>query len=90
VKGLMFKNSESDKCLYIYSNEKIVVYLILYVDDFIIAGNNLQIMQSVKTELMKEFKMKDLGDLNYFLGIGIDQMKNGMILSQSVYFKKNC
>jgi hypothetical protein len=66
------------------------VYLLLYVDDFIIAGNNLQLMQSVKTELMKEFKMKDLGDLNYFLGIGIDRTKNGMILSQSVYLKKNC
>jgi hypothetical protein len=88
VKGLMFKQSESDKCLYIYSNEKIVVYLLLYVDNFIIAGNNLQIMQSVKTELMKEFKMKDLGDLNYFLGIRIDQTKNGMVLSQSVYLKK--
>jgi hypothetical protein len=52
----MFKQSESDRCLYIYSNEKIVVYLLLYVDDFIIAGNNLQIMQSVKTELMKDLR----------------------------------
>jgi hypothetical protein len=64
------------------------VYLLLYVDDFIIAGNNLQVMQSVKAELMKEFKMKDLGDLNYFLGIRIDRTKNDMILSQSVYLKK--
>jgi hypothetical protein len=34
--------------------------------------------------------MKDLGDLNYFLGIRIDRTKNGMIVSQSVYLKKNC
>nr|GEV40548.1 hypothetical protein [Tanacetum cinerariifolium] len=45
--------------------------LIIYVDDMIITGNDEEEMTRLRTNLFKEFEMKDLGRLKYFLGIKV-------------------
>nr|GEY02515.1 hypothetical protein [Tanacetum cinerariifolium] len=45
--------------------------LILYVDDILIMGNNIPMLQDVKSYLRRSFAMKDLGDVAYILGIKI-------------------
>jgi len=67
------------------SNENIRTYLLLYVDDIIIAGNNRNRLNEIKHLLEKRFSMKDLGSLKNFLGIKIDRNERRMNLSQSVY-----
>ena len=48
-----------------------VVFLILYVDDILIIGNDVGSLESVKIWLTKQFQMKDLGEASYVLGIRI-------------------
>jgi hypothetical protein len=69
VKRLGFIQCESDKCLYILRNDEMLIYLLLYVDDFIIVSNTIVKLERMKGILMEKFQMRDLGELNYFLGI---------------------
>ena len=81
------KNSESDKCLYIGTDNDVLIYFLLYVDDIIIATNDLKKFLKIKKELAEEFKMKDLGKLHSYLGLKIDIRDDGIFLSQPVYLK---
>lgn len=90
MKTLKFKQSENDSCLYILKVDKEAIYLLLYVDDIIITGNSLDMIEKVKYELMKEFKMTVKGDLKHFLGFEIDYDKGSGILklNQEKYVNK--
>ncbi|XP_075098991.1 uncharacterized protein LOC142175883 [Nicotiana tabacum] len=46
-----------------------IVIILVYVDDLLITGNNQQLLCDIKADLKKRFKMKDLGELKFFLGI---------------------
>ena len=64
-----------------------IVFLILYVDDILLIGNDIPMLQSVKVWLSKQFSMKDLGEASYILGIKIyrDRSRRMLGLSQSRY-----
>nr|GEV33882.1 hypothetical protein [Tanacetum cinerariifolium] len=87
--------------LYGYLNEEVymeqpeasgsnITFLILYVDDILIMGNNISMLQSVKSYLGRCFAMKDLGEVAYILGIKIyrDRSRRLISLCQSAYIKK--
>ena len=57
----------------------------LYVDDIIVTGNNSSQIANLITTLNQLFELKDLGPLNYFLGIQISHTKHGITLTQSKY-----
>ncbi|GJY19529.1 uncharacterized mitochondrial protein-like protein [Tanacetum coccineum] len=61
------------------------MYLLIYVDDIILTGNQEHVITSFIHQLHKEFAIKDLGDLNYFLGLEVAYMDSGLFLSQSKY-----
>ena len=77
-------------CVYKKTGGSAVVFLVLYVDDILLIGNDVSVLQSVKTWLSKNFSMKDLGDVTYILGIKIyrDRSKRLLDLSQSTYIDK--
>jgi Reverse transcriptase (RNA-dependent DNA polymerase) len=56
--------------------------LFLYIDDIIIIRNNNEKNEKVKKYLKKEFDIKDLGQLSYFLGVEIATSSKGLFLSQ--------
>lgn len=64
------------------------MYLLLYVDDIIIAGNDCKRITNTKKKLMDQFRMKDLGNLHSFLGVNIHRTKDEIRLSQPTYLKK--
>ena len=45
------------------------MFLMLYVDDILLIGNDVRVMSSVKIWLSSQFDMKDLGKANFILGI---------------------
>jgi hypothetical protein len=47
------------------------IYVVLYVDDMLLIGNNKEIIKEVKTQLSSKFDMKDLGAANFILGMEI-------------------
>ena len=57
----------------------------LYVDDLIFTGDNMKMLSEFKNSMMKEFEMTDLGELHHFLGIGVQQSKCGIFISQEKY-----
>jgi hypothetical protein len=65
-----------------------VVIIALYVDDMILFTNDSKMLEIVKGKLRKEFEMKDLGELHYFLGIQVVRDKeSGLMLSQKRYIE---
>ena len=52
--------------------------LLVYVENIIIASNNYNAIETLKTTLSKQFKMKDLSPLKYFLGLGVARSAAGM------------
>ena len=70
--GLGFTKSEADANLYQIVMEGKILIIFLYVDDLILTGDE-QLINSCKDDLAKEFEMKDLGLLHYFLGLEIWQ-----------------
>ena len=48
-----------------------VIYLVLYLNDMLLVGNDKEIIQDLKTQLSSKFEMKDLGATNYILGMEI-------------------
>jgi hypothetical protein len=69
VKGFGFIQSEEEPCVYKKASESSVVFLILYVDDILLIGNDILILEAATTSLKNSFSMKDLGEAAYILGI---------------------
>ena len=58
-------------CIYKKVSGSSVAFLILYVDDILLIGNNVEFLESIKDYLNKSFSMKDLEEVVYILGIKI-------------------
>lgn len=59
--------------------------LLVYVDDIIVIGNDTEEMNNLRRCLLKEFDIKELGRLKYFLGIEVVYSKKGIFISQQKY-----
>ncbi|XP_022873700.1 uncharacterized protein LOC111392570 [Olea europaea var. sylvestris] len=62
-----------------------LVALLVYVDDIVITGCDHQAIESLKTFLHTQFKLKDPGQLKYFLGLEITRSQKSIFLSQHHY-----
>ncbi|GKE88699.1 retrotransposon protein, putative, ty1-copia subclass, partial [Tanacetum coccineum] len=63
-----FSRSKDESCVYVKVSGSVVVFMVLYVDDILLIGNDIPTLQSVKDWLGRCFTMKDLGDAAYILG----------------------
>ena len=61
VKWFSFIKNKEEACVYKKESGSYVAFLILYVDDILLIGNNIPMLESVKTSLKNSFSMKDLG-----------------------------
>ena len=59
--------------------------MLIYVDHIIIANSSDSTVNKLMQQLTGEFAIKDLGTLNYFLGIEVKQQRDGLMLSQKHY-----
>ena len=67
--GFSFTQSQYDSSLFLQKTSAGIVILLVYVDDIIITGSDLEAIAAVKTLLNSTFHMKDLGKLTYVLGL---------------------
>jgi hypothetical protein len=90
VKGFGFIKNVEEPCVYKKVSGSAVVFLVLYVDDILLIGNDIPMMVVVKSSIRKSFSMKDLGEAVYILGIKIyrDRSKRLIGLSQDAYIDK--
>ncbi|KAK8667592.1 hypothetical protein V6N13_007740 [Hibiscus sabdariffa] len=90
IKEFGFIRNEDEPCVYKKFSGSIVSFLILYVEDILIIGNDIPTLQSAKAWLSSCFSMKDLGEAAYILGVKIyrDRSRRLLGLSQSTYIDK--
>ncbi|GJZ39843.1 retrotransposon protein, putative, ty1-copia subclass, partial [Tanacetum coccineum] len=90
IKKFGFTQNPDEPCVYLKASGSYVAILILYVDDILLMGNNIPMLQDVKSYLGRSFAMKDLGEAAYILGIKIyrDRSKRLIGLNQSAYIEK--
>ena len=67
--GENFQQSLADPCVYHKNESESKVIVIVWVDDIIIGASNEALLNNVKSALNNRFKMKDMGQLAWFLGI---------------------
>ena len=83
-----YKSNECDKCIYYKTWENSHVIISLYVDDLLILGSNLHVINEIENILRSHFDMKDLGETNFILGMKITKTCDGIYLKQSHYIEK--
>ena len=64
-----------------------ILIIVLYVDDIILTSDE-KLITSCKEDLAREFEMKDMGLLHYFLGLEIWQRDGELFVSQGKYAKE--
>ncbi|XP_023763032.2 uncharacterized mitochondrial protein AtMg00810-like [Lactuca sativa] len=80
-----FRCSHSDSSLFVFHKNSCILYLVVYVDDIILIGNDETSIKNFITRLHTEFSIKDMGTLNYFLGLEVAYTPDGLFLNQSKY-----
>lgn len=80
-----FANSLADTSLFILRHGSSCIYLLVYVDDILVTGNDEAMIQRILRQLAERFSIKDPEDLNYFLVIEAHRSPAGLHLSQRKY-----
>ncbi|RVX06515.1 Retrovirus-related Pol polyprotein from transposon RE1 [Vitis vinifera] len=86
VLKLGYKQGQADHTLFVKkSHAGKMAILIVYVDDIILSGNDMEELQNLKKYLSEEFEVKDLGNLKYFLGMEVARSRKEIVVSQRKY-----
>ncbi|PHT54292.1 hypothetical protein CQW23_08754 [Capsicum baccatum] len=80
-----FSQSIYDYSLFTLKRLEGMVMILAYVDDLLVIGNNDAMINKAKGILHQQLKLKDLGELKYFLGIEVLRSTKGVILNQRKY-----
>jgi len=83
--GLGFIQSYCDHTCFLKISDGIFLCVLVYVDDIIIASNNDAVVDILKSQMKSFFKLRDLGELKYFLGLEIVRSDKGIHISQRKY-----
>ena len=75
IESAMFKQSAAEPCVFVRTTDTVTI-IAVYVDDLIVVAKTPEEMQEVKNILTTRFKMKDMGELHYCLGISVEQDMN--------------
>lgn len=78
LKEMGFHPTVADPCLYTRERNKKRVYIVVYVDDVVVASEDESELESVYHEFSKHFETTELGQLKYFLGLEVERDKNGV------------
>ncbi|CAJ2666407.1 unnamed protein product [Trifolium pratense] len=90
ISSFGFVENPMDQCIYQKVSGSKTCFLILYVDDILLASNDNGLLHEVKQFLSKNFDMKDMGEASYVIGIKIhrDRHRGVLGLSQETYINK--
>nr|GEZ02831.1 putative retrotransposon protein [Tanacetum cinerariifolium] len=90
IKKYGFTQNRDEPCVYLKASGSNITFIILYVDDILIMGNNIPMLQGVKSYLGRCFAIKDLGEAAYIIGIKIYRDRSWRLigLCQSAYIEK--
>ncbi|GAU11134.1 hypothetical protein TSUD_197580 [Trifolium subterraneum] len=83
-----FAASKCDPSLLVHHQQGASTYVLIYVDDILITGSSSSLIEDLINKLHIQFALKQLGEIDYFLGIEVHHMMSGaLLLSQSKFIK---
>lgn len=89
-----YRRSSADECIYVKTVKRddgfiSFVILAVYVDDIILASNNVKMLKAERESLCREFEMVDLGEIHFILGMSNkrDRATRTLTISQEQYLK---
>jgi hypothetical protein len=85
LQQLGFVPSKADISLFFYNRGKHIIFILVYVDDIIVASSSTEATDALVHDLHKDFALKDLRNLHYFLGIEVTRSNQGLLLTQERY-----
>ncbi|XP_069152641.1 uncharacterized protein [Solanum lycopersicum] len=80
-----FTQSQHDHSLFTRKTYEGTTIILVYVDDILVTGSSLELIKETTEALQQVFKMNDLGELRYFLGIEFVRCEAGMVMHQRKY-----
>ena len=83
-----FRRGSADNNLYIKEDQNNLIIIEVYVDDIIFGSDDDGLSQKFAKDMQSEFEMSLLGELNFFLGLQISQLEDGIFISQIKYIKE--
>jgi len=83
-----FKRGQVDTTLFRRTLEKNILVVYIYVDDIIFGSTNASLCKEFSKLMHDEFEMSMMGELKFFLGIQINQSKDGVYVHQTKYTKE--
>jgi hypothetical protein len=82
---LGFTPSKGDTSLFFLRDQQVTIFLLVYVDDIIVASSSQEATNALIKNLERDFALNDIGDLHYFLGIEVKKSDHRILLSQQKY-----
>ncbi|MGG6712810.1 UNVERIFIED_CONTAM: hypothetical protein ITH36_24600 [Salmonella enterica subsp. enterica serovar Weltevreden] len=81
LSGSDFERGRADATLFMLSENPDILIVQIYVDDIIFGSTNDNLCKKFSELMQSEFEMSMMGELNYFLGLQIKQVKDGIYIS---------
>jgi hypothetical protein len=88
LQQLGFTPSRADTSLFFYNRGRYKVFVLIYIDDIIVVSSSSEAADALVRDLGKDFALKDLGNLHYFLGIEVNMSSKNLVLTQEPYASK--
>jgi hypothetical protein len=85
LQELDFLPSKIDTFVFFYNHGNHKIFVLIYVDDIIVTISSIDVVDALIRDLHKDFSLKDLGSLCYFLGIEVTRSKSSLLLTQARY-----
>jgi hypothetical protein len=85
ITDMGFKKCILDNCMYVMMLDTAKIVLALYVDDIILVGDDLTVIEDIKSEFKETFQMKDLGEMKNYLGMRITRSADSLVVDQTQY-----
>jgi hypothetical protein len=85
LQELGFVPSKADTSLFYLNKWKYTIFVLVYVDDIIVASSSQKATVGLLKSLEADFALKDLGDLHYFLGMEVKRTKDSLLINQERY-----
>lgn len=83
------EQDNTDKCLYKKVSNGKICYLLVHVDDMLVATNDEKFREVLMKSIGEDFELKDLGQVKHYLGIEVDRTKDGeFLISQTAFIDK--